>query len=246
MKYLLQLAACTLLTATTLHAQFHMPQLTHKEKSNREDLSWLAPFALPAPSGRENDLVRDPRFKPFVREHFTAPQTFWNDNQPLPETILEFLAVPNQVLLDENRFLSADGCVQHFCPARGLLFADLGTPHPLIVFAAIDWTREGKTTGQSGAEYTLWLFSNKPLRAGDSEVDTESSTRISPALVRTLARWTGQPSSGSTTLQNITHTILVDPDGTPHPVSPGTLGITAVQTGNPGPGNHQPASEAKK
>jgi hypothetical protein len=225
MRHLIQLAVVTLALTTGAAAQLHMPQLTHKEKDIREDLSWMAPFAVPAPDGRENDLVHDPRFKTFVRDHLTAPQTFWNENQPLPETVMEFLGVPNQVLLDDNRYLSADGCVQHFCPARGMLFVDLGTAHPLVVFLAIDWVKENKTPDQSGAEYTLWIFSNKQLRTGE----TEDSTRIPAALTHAIARWTAQPSSGSTTLQNITHAILVDPDGTPHAVPPASVGATAIK-----------------
>jgi hypothetical protein len=227
MRNLLQLAVLALSLTVSAAAQFHMPQLTHKEKDTREDVSWLAPFAEPAPNGRENELVHDPRFKAFLRDHLAAPQTFWNENQPLPETIMEFLGVPNQVLLDDNRYLTADGCVQHFCPARGMLFVDLGTAHPLVVFAAIDWIKENKTPDQSGAEYTLWLFSSKPLRSGE----TDDATRIPTALTRAVARWTAQPSSGSTTRQNITNAILVDPDGTPHPVPPASVG--AAKTTSP-------------
>ncbi|WP_213806229.1 hypothetical protein [Granulicella sp. dw_53] len=229
MRRHLQLATLLTLLGTTLaRAQFHMPQLTHKPKDTREDLSWLAPFAVPGPEGRASELVRDPRFKPFLRDHLTAPQTFWNDNQPLPETVLEFLGTPRQVLLDDNRYLAADGCVRAFCPARGLLFIDLGTAHPLVVFAAIDWVKENKTTDQSGAEYTLWLFANRPLRtAADEPAADESNTEAShipAALTSAITRWAAQPIPGSSTRQNITHAILVDPDGTPHQISPATIG----------------------
>lgn len=225
MRHYLQLAFATLLTATTAHAQFHMPQLSHKEKENREDVSWLAPFAVPEPAGRENDLIRDPRFKTFIRTHLTAPQSFWNDNQSLTDTILEFLAVPNEVVLQENRYLSISGCVQHFCPSRGLLFVDLGTAHPLIVFAAIDWVKENKTPSQSGAEYTLWVFTNRPL----STVEADTN-HVPVGLKNAFARWTAQPASGSTTISNISHSILVDPDGTPHQVASATLGVATKST----------------
>jgi hypothetical protein len=229
MRPTLQLAALTLALTASAAAQFHLPQLSRKEqKDTREDLSWLAPFAVPSPDGRAGALVHDPRFKPFLRDHLTAPQTFWNENQPLPETIMEFLGKPNQVVLDDNRYLAADGCVPAFCPARGLLFVDLGTAHPLVVFAAVDWVKENKTPNQSGAEYTLWLFANHPLRTGDSEATAESDlktpTHIPAALTRAIARWTAQPVSGGTTDQNITNAVLVDPDGTPHPVPPNAIG----------------------
>jgi hypothetical protein len=133
---------------------------------------------------------------------------------------MEFLSVPGKIVLDDNRYLAIDGCVPHFCPSRGLLFVDLGTDHALVAFAAIDWTKDNKTPSQSGAEYTMWLFTNHTLSNG----------AIPSGLTRALARWTAQPSSGSTTPQNITNTILVDPDGTPHQVAPATLGVGVAKS----------------
>jgi hypothetical protein len=238
MRHYLQLAAITLLTATTAHAQIHMPQLSHKEKDNREDVSWLAPFANPAPEGRGQALVHEPRLRPFLQDHFTAPQSFWNDNESLYETILEFLAVPNQVVLDDNRYLAADGCVVAFCPARGLLFIDLGNAHPLTVFAAVDWVKENKSVEQSGAEYTLWVFSNRPLTtdieaAAGAEADPKGPIHIPAALTAAISRWAAAPIPGTNTHQNITHAILVDPNGTPHAVPPATIGVNAAQSSQP-------------
>jgi hypothetical protein len=245
MRQTLQLAALTLaLTATTAtHAQIHFPQHTPKNKVTHEDLSWLALFATPEPDGRENELIRDPRFKPFIREHLKAPQTFWNDNQSLADTIMDFLAVPGKVLLDDNRFLSIDGCVLHFCPSRGLVFIDLGADHPLIAFAAIDWTKDNKTTTDSGAEYTMWIFANRALTSSD---DKDSPTHIPAALTRALALWSSHPSSGSTTLQHITTTILVDPDGTPHQVPPATVGVNSLAAPKSEPANQPPAAPTQQ
>jgi hypothetical protein len=224
MRHPLQLAALVL-TATTLHAQIHMPQLSHKEKDKGEDVSWLAPYATPTPDGRGEDLNHDPHFKVFLRDNLTARQTFWNENESLADTALEFLGVPGQVILDDNRYFSMDGCVPHFCPSRGLLFVDLGTAHPLIAFVAIDWVKDNKVPGQTGAEYTLWLFSNRPLTIG-SATDEAGAEHVPPALIHTISRWAAEPTAGSTVLPNITNTVLVDPNGTPHQVSPTSLGIT--------------------
>lgn len=218
MRHTLQLAALTLALTASAPAQFHFPQHITKNKSQKEDVSWLAPYATPEPDGRENELIHDIRFKAFLRDHLKAPQTFWNENESLPDTVMEFLEVPGKVVLDDNRFLAIDGCVPHFCPSRGLLFVDLGTDHALVVFAAIDWTKDNRTPTQSGAEYTMWIFANHPLSDGP----------IPPALTRAISHWTAQPSSASTTPQNITNTVLVDPDGTPHQVPPATVGVTSI------------------
>jgi hypothetical protein len=231
MRHTIQLAA-TLLTASMAYAQMHMPQLSHKEKDKGEDVSWLAPFATPAPDGRGDDLLHDSHFKVFLRDHLTAHQIFWNENESLADTALEFLGVPGQVILDDNRYFSMDGCVPHFCPSRGLLFVDLGTAHPLVVFVAIDWVKDNKTPGQTGAEYTLWLFSNRPLNIG-SATDEAGTEHVPPALIHTISRWAAEPTAGSTVLPNITNTVLVDPAGTPHQVPPASLGITPVPKQTP-------------
>jgi hypothetical protein len=223
MRHSFQLAAL-ILTASMAYAQIHMPQLSHKEKDKGEDVSWLAPYANPTPEGRGDELTHDSRFKVFLRDHLTAHQIFWNENESLGDTAIEFLGVPGQVILDDNRYFSFDGCVPHFCPSRGLLFVDLGTAHPLVVFVAIDWVKDNKVPGQTGAEYTLWLFSNRPLTI-DSAANEAGVEHVPPALIHTISRWAAQPTAGTIVVPNITNTVLVDPTGTPHQVPPASLGI---------------------
>jgi hypothetical protein len=127
---------------------------------------------------------------------------------------MEFLAVPGDVIGDNNRYFNADGCVQHFCPDRGLLWVDLGTSHPLVVFVAVDWISDNKTTDESGAAYTMWVFSNRAI----------DPVNIPSPLVRSIARWTSQPYGHTNILQNITRVYIVDPDGTSHPVAPADIG----------------------
>ncbi len=231
MRRILQLAATLLLIAgaTANRAQIHLKQ----EKPQTEDLQWLWQYTKPAPGSRENQMLGDPHFKGFLESHLTAPQSFWGKNQPLSEVAMEFLGVPGEVIGDDNRYFNADGCVPHFCPDRGLLWADLGATHPLVVFAAIDWVSDNRTTDESAAAYTMWVFSNRSLNPNHPPA----------ALIRSINRWTSHPSSGSNDLQNITRVFFVDPDGTTHPVTPGAIGAhnnlpseTASQ-----PGQEEPA-----
>ena len=192
-----------------------LPQVTLHHATKPEDLSWLWPFASPAPDGRENDLANDPRFQSLLRRSFTAPQSFFGESEPLHKVALDFLGgPPGRVLADDNRYLTADACVQHFCPDRGLFFADLGARDPLLVFAAIDWISDNRTTDDTASAYSMWVFPSRPL----------DPAHLPPALVRSVARWTAETSSGSTALQNITRVFLVDPDGTPHTLAPATIG----------------------
>ncbi|NYF81220.1 hypothetical protein [Granulicella arctica] len=231
MRRALQFAALVLIaTATAAHAQFHLPG-TGKDKPakvHRGTLEWLWQYG-PSDTdkeGRENALVQDDRFRPMLAQYLTAPQTFWGNAvsgkyRSLADTALDFLSVPDKVLADDNRYLSISGCVVHFCPSRGLLWVDLNARDPLLVFAAIDWIRDSKTTTQPDAEYTLWIFPNQTLVA-----EATAPNRISPALTHSIARWSAQPLAGTGIVQNITHAILVDPDGTPHELPIAAVGVT--------------------
>jgi hypothetical protein len=201
------------------------PQIKKDKKpqqQQREDVEWLWQYSPPPADGRETDLVLDPRFRPFLAQYFTAPQTFWGNPKSgyksLPDTALDFLSIPDKVLADDNRYLSITGSVFRFNPSRGLLWVDLNGAHHLVVFAAIDWIKESKTPSEPGAEYTLWVFPNHPI----------DPAHIPAPLAHSVARWTAQPPAGSKLIQQITNAILVDPDGTPHQIPPATIGANTL------------------
>lgn len=176
-------------------------------------------YATPLPGSDESRLAIDPRFEPLLAHTLTAPQSFWGSGRSLADAAAVFLTgTPGQVIEDDNRYLTADACVREFCSNRGLLWVDLGLPHPLVVFAAIDWISENKTVNQADATYTLWVFSNRTL----------ATDHIPAALRRSIARWTALPPPGSDAVQNITRVFVVDPDGTPHPVNPKTVGAQST------------------
>jgi hypothetical protein len=245
MSRLLQLAAfLTLMIAPPFaHAQMvHSSNFAAKEKPVREDVEWLWQYTPDKdnPDGRENDLVQDLRFRPFLDQFLTAPQTFWGQPvagkyRSLASTALDHLSVPGKIWADENRYVAVSGCVVHFCPARGLLWLDLnGNGHHLVVFGALDWIAQGKPATDPAAEYTLWLFPDEPLSVaaagasgprGAAPSGSGQAQRVPPALIHSISRWTAQPLAGSGIVQNITHAILVDPDGTPHEVAPSALGV---------------------
>lgn len=232
MRRKLQLAATflTIITTATYAQTIHSPQIKQKEKKQKPSVNeWLWQYSPPPADGRENDLIRDPHFLPFLKENLTTPQTFWgvpgHTYKSLAETVYDFLSVPGKVIADDNRYITVTGCVFHFCPARGLLWVDLNAPETFVVFAAIDWIRDSKTPQQPEAEYTLWIFSNRSLG-----LTPEAPGRIPEALTRSLGRWAAEPVPGTKFSQNITHAIVVDPDGTPHQVSLASVGLTSKST----------------
>jgi hypothetical protein len=212
MRRSLQLAAAVLMLTTALGARAQL-HLKH-DKPQLEDLSWMWQYTQPdSKRSQENALLWDSHFHPFLQDSLKTPQTFWDKNKPLSEVAMEFLAVPGDVVADDNRYITADGCVQHFCPDRGLLWVDLGRTHPLVVFAAIDWISENHNVDDRDAAYTMWVFSNHSI----------DPARIPSGLTHSIARWTSQPYGKTTHLQNITRVFFIDPDGTAHPVTPSSI-----------------------
>jgi hypothetical protein len=222
-----------LLGAGALRAQLipEPPLVQHeakRSKNKRGDLEWMWQYSPPPEGGREHDLIMDPNFLPFLHEYFTAPQTFWGpqngdpkdpNHKSLADTVYDFLSVPGSVIADQNRYITATGCVFHFCPSRGLIFADLDGKNPLVAFAAIQWIRSSHTTSDPDAEYTLWVF---PDQVPGTPQDP---THLPPPLVHSLVRWMKTPMPGSSIVQKVTAAILVDPDGTPHQIPVPTEGL---------------------
>jgi hypothetical protein len=202
------------------------PLEQHKVKKSKQrgpDLEWMWQYGPPPEGGREHDLIQDPHFQDFLRDNFKAPQTFWGpqngdpkdpSHKPLADAVFDFLSVPGVVIADQNRYITATGCVFHFCPSRGMIFADLDSANPLVAFAAIQWIRGERTTSDPEAEYTLWIFPNQALKA----TVPGGTVSVPAAFLHSLVRWMKTPMAGSGIVQKITAAVLVDPDGTPHQI----------------------------
>lgn len=230
MRTPLQLAAVALLTVSTaaLRAQITNPdQLVAPPPRNpahapirpADDLQWLWSFTRPQPIGRATDLRLDARFQSLLRDDFHRPQAFWGTtNEPLDVIIPLFLSGHGTVTAEQNRYITVDGCVPRFCAAHGLLWIDLGTPHPLIVFAAVNWTTEGHTTEQSAADYNLWLFPNRTL----------SADALPFALTSAIAHWDARLAAAHRLVPHIAHALLVEPDGAPYALTPEYIGANTL------------------
>jgi hypothetical protein len=242
MRTTLQLATLSLLIgAATTRAQITNPHnliappppnpAQHRPVKPVDDLQWLWQYARPAPIGRANDLRLDGRFQTFLQDSFKQPQSMWglpNTHEPLATIIPLFLTQYGTVTAEQNRYLTVDGCVPNFCAASGLLWIDLGTPHPLAVFAAVNWDPEAHTTDEPAADYNLWLFSNHPLDAD----------ALPLALTQAIAHWNIRLASAHRLVPHIAHALLVEPDGSPVPLDPAMAGANVIA---PQPDTSQPA-----
>jgi hypothetical protein len=226
MRHHLHLATLTLLLgATTTHAQITNPDTligkppappTHARVSLTTDLQWLWQYTQPAPQGNEEGLLKDPRFTDLLKDNLKASQSFFRDGTlPLAEVAHRYFGmIFSSVRGIGNRYITFNSCVPHDCTSHGLLWVDTAPQHPTVVFAATEWTTQGKSVIDPDAEYYLWIFSSRPL-------DPEHPPAT---LVAAIADWNGtQP-------QHIKRALLIDPDGTLHTVVPATLGATPTET----------------
>ena len=231
MRTVFHLAATLLLIgAATARAQITNPnnlvaQPPHNPALQRpapaDNLQWLWQYARPVPIGRASDLRLDARFPLFLQSNFKQPQSMWgppNSHEPLATIIPLFLDKYGAVTSDDNRYIAIDGCVPSFCAASGLLWIDLGRPHPLAVFAAVNWVPDAHTPGQPAADYNLWLFANHPLDA-----DT-----LPLALTQAIAHWNLRLAAAHRLVPHIAHALLVEPDGSPFALNPELAGANVI------------------
>jgi hypothetical protein len=157
MRRLLQLAAALLLTATLAPGSAATgpaaPQgkPAKNQKPQPENVEWIWQYT-PDDTTRTAARTTSPRTSASFRSFSSSsprrkPSGAFPINgryRSLASTALDHLTVPGKVLADENRYISISGCVVHFCPARGLLWIDLNGAHHLVVFAAIDWIKQGR------------------------------------------------------------------------------------------------------
>jgi hypothetical protein len=186
-----------------------------------DDLQWLWQFAEPKPVGRANDLRLDERFQSMLAREFKQPQSLWQapgGHESLASIIPIFLTRYGTVTASQNRYFTVDGCVPRFCPAAGLLWVDLGTAHPLMVFAAVNWSGEGHTTNETSALYNLWLFSNREL----------SPDQIPLALNDAIAQWDARLADAHRLVPHIEHALLVEPSGAPVALDPQLVGANTI------------------
>jgi hypothetical protein len=228
MRKLLQLALLLLFAgASTARAQItnpdklvapppRPPQIS--DGPGEDNLQWLWAYSKDPDAEVVLALRDDVRFRDMLRRNFTAQQTFWGANPNLAETIPAFLTRYGHISTQDNRYITIDGCVRTFCPATGLLWFDLGTQHPLIVFVGITWSPVGHTIDDPAASYDLWLFSNHPF----------TPATVPQELAKSIAAWQKYLRSRGRIVPHIGHAIMVDAKGRPNFILPELLGVNGI------------------
>ena len=232
MRFPLQLALATLLSAACSGASAQIsdpndmvtgppkppPTRQAARKPNAGNLQWLWAYAQPTPNGNAVALRGDERFLTLIETEFKQPQSFWGKPVPISAVIPRFLARYGEVNTKSNRYLTVDGCVPSFCAAHGMLWVDLGSPDPLLVFAAVNWTTENHTTDEAAADYNLWLFTSRQM----------SADAVPLSLTTSIADWDARLAGAHRGVPHILHAILVEPDGQPYALNPMLAGANTL------------------
>ena len=196
------------------------PPRTHgkSQAPGTRNLQWLWQYAEPTPNGNAVALRSDERFPALLASDFKQPQAFWGKQVPLADVIPRFLSRYGEINSKDNRYLMIDGCVPSFCAAHGMLWIDLESAQPLLVFAAVNWTTEGHTTDEAGADYNLWLFTSRQL----------SADALPLALTESISDWDARLAQAHRGVPHIAHAILVEPDGQPFALNPALAGANTL------------------
>jgi hypothetical protein len=159
------------------------------------DASWTLTYASPneenpatAKRPHSASLESDPRFIPLLRATLPQRQSWWvngyGGSAPVSNVVQEFLGIPDDVIVDDNRFVTATGCVPHDCTTHGMLWIDTGTKPATVIFVGEDLVAGGQK-GESG--YHLYLYTSRELAtyyAGKRPIGI-----FSPNFLKHLAHW---------------------------------------------------------
>ena len=189
----------------------------HSTSKTSYDLGWARALALPDKKDADNKW--DPQFRALIQSSFHQQQTFWRDHgrfSSMPELVMKFLGVPEGVTLDQDRFVTMDGCIPHACSARGMVWIDTrGSGKPLVIFVAPQDVSTAETDKR--ALQHLWLYSS----------DNLNWQKMPQQFQASLLRWyrSYQEMWIKDYSMDVLILTLVQPSGLTCDLSPGLLGL---------------------
>ena len=176
------------------------------------DASWAKAYATscpeykhpcpPSTDGYENAFNGDPRLPGLLKQSLPQRESWWVNGHagsaPVSSIVQEFMGVPGALLVDENRYVTANGCVPHACRIIGMLWIDTGMHPATVIFVAEFMIQDVK-----GREANhLWVYTSAP----------QNFEALPPNFLTTLKRWHESVSTKQFP-QTVTVATLVQPNG---------------------------------
>ncbi len=219
-------------------------QTSNKHSHAIGDASWAKLYATdcgaamkhpcpPSSAGYENEFNWDPRLLPLLKHTLPQRESWWvngyGGSAPVSSIVQQFIGVPKDLLLDDNRYVTAMGCVPHACTTTGMLWIDTGVKPATVIFVGEDLV-VGNLKGQDG--YHVYLYASRDLAtyyAGKRHIGI-----FAPEFLESLARW-HDASISKYDHQNIILVTTVWPNGRTHDLFwSDLLQAPSLSTNNPG------------
>lgn len=206
-----------------------------------EDASWAKAYATdcgsaikhpcsPSSNGYENEFNGDPRLMPLLKHGLPQSESWWvngyGGSAPVSSIVQEFIGVPGGLTVDDDRYVTATGCVPHDCTTNGMLWMDTGTHPATVIFVGEDLV-VGKGKGEGG--YHLYLYTSRELAtyyAGKRHIG-----KFSPDFLTNLSRWQAAHVSKYDE-QNMLLVSTVWPNGRTHDEFPSAFALQATSHDN--------------
>jgi hypothetical protein len=162
--------------------------------------------------------VSDPRFLPALASFFGHVRLPFN-NEATPDALLEYFGPPNDVIVTEDRYVSASACAPLFCQEKILLWADTDQKSPVLIAAVVTLSRAEAKGGKQLPH--LWILSSQDGKSLRSQfvsiLDGWLKSEVYPAL------------QGDTVLANggiEGVTLIVTPSGKSETLDPSAIKMT--------------------
>jgi len=218
-------------------------QTSSERSATPEDAAWAKIYATdcgaamrhpcpPSTNGYENEFTWDPRFSPLLKHSLPQSESWWvngySGSAPVSSIVQEFIGVPKDLFVDDNRYVTATGCVPHVCTTTGMLWLDTGTKPATLIFVGEDLV-VGGLKGEAG--YHVYLYTSRELAtyyAGKRHIEI-----FSPEFLKSLTRW-HDASISKYDDQKIILVTIVWPNGRAHDLFWSDLQPSTLSANTPG------------
>jgi hypothetical protein len=136
------------------------------------DASWAKAYATscgsngkylcpPSTNGYENAFNGDSRLPGLLKRSLPQQQSWWvnghgGGSAPVSSIVQELIGVPKDLFVDNDRYVTATGCVPHDCADNGMLWIDAGAHPATVIFVA----EVGITSVKGGNNNHLWIYAS--------------------------------------------------------------------------------------